>query len=564
MTSEDRISQLPADTRRHILSFLTTRDAILTSTLSRTWRYDWLRIPCLNFGRDFFFKRWKFKDNLTYKGTCQEGPDCKDALRFLEFLDRAVVSKGPTIQKLHLFIPPILSLSPRIASCLEGLIANELVVDVIGDSIISNLSRSCYVPKRVLSCNTMTELFIQGCNLSGISINEINLPSLRELSVNHVIMDQQMVENLVASCTGVEKLCFTDCEGFQSLQITRHPNLNYLEQKCNRGLELFQIDTANLRSLCHSPHSNTHPRCKLVLAASLHNLTHLELSDCRIDDGLDFCACWRLSDLRLLKCWFSDEWLDRHLSQLACLITLEIAFRHESEHWKITSAHLRSLKICCRRELEHVQINCPNLDEFIFYTQGNIISLSSDTTFAPACVSLQLQTIGTGDTTWDVKLVELFKQFRQSKSLSVEAAIIENVIIPRPVRQKYQSPLCEFEQLKLFPGAFVSCLDVTRSIEALLWLCPQLKTFHIMDQRLGPSPRPSFNTKHRTNLLNMLLKLNYKEPTELPRTSCGCYPSLPVNCWRHSLRDFEIIKQEGFKDDDGSLRRFLVRAITGI
>lgn len=556
MCLQDRISDLPIDVRKHILSFLPTRDAICTSLLSKSWRYDWLSLPFLDLGQGFFLKRWKFVNDFSYEQACQNLPDPDETLAFLEFLDKAIISKQQKIQRLKLCLPPIHDLSSRIAICLDGLIVNELEAEVIGDSEISNRSRFYYLPMCVLSSTCMTKLYIQGCNLTGISVNEINLPSLRELSVSYVIMDQQVVESLIASCTGVENLSFTYCQGFRSLQISGLPRLTYLEQKFNRHLEVFEINEESLRSLCHAPDT----RCKLVLPDSCPSLTQLELCECRLYDGFDIRTCQNLVVLKLLRCGIINEFLDQHLSQLSCLKALEIACCYGASDLKITSNHLQSLIIRCGRDrqLKHAEINCPNLVHFTFCTGGGIISLSSETILAPACVSLQFSVNGTGDSSWDVNLVEFLKQLRLSKYLTIETVIIENVIIPARLRLQYPSPLCQFEQVKLFPERCVSCLDVTRSIDALLWLCPELKTLSILDEKLGPNP-PPLSRQHTRSLLKMLLRLNYKNQTELSQTICGCNPSLTVNCWRHSLRDFEIIEQHGFEDNDGSLRRFLER-----
>ncbi|XP_077242048.1 putative F-box/LRR-repeat protein At5g38386 [Tasmannia lanceolata] len=51
----DLISGLPDTILRNILSFLPTHYAVLTSLLSKRWRYLWTSIPCLDFDHKLFY-----------------------------------------------------------------------------------------------------------------------------------------------------------------------------------------------------------------------------------------------------------------------------------------------------------------------------------------------------------------------------------------------------------------------------------------------------------------------------------------------------------------------------
>uniref|UniRef100_A0A803LSJ5 F-box/LRR-repeat protein 15/At3g58940/PEG3-like LRR domain-containing protein n=1 Tax=Chenopodium quinoa TaxID=63459 RepID=A0A803LSJ5_CHEQI len=462
-----------------------------TSTLSKSWRYEWLGIPYLNFGRNFLLKRWDLD------GESDDFPHSVTAVPNLE-----VVQRPTTLNDLY-----------------------------------------C-VPEFILSFNSLTKLCIQGCKLSDeISVNEINLPALRELSMSYVVMNQQVVDNLLASCTRVEKLSFTDCRGYRSLQILRHPNLQHLIQISGISLELLEINSENLRSLFHA---KLGAQCKLVLSASCFStLTDIELVGCNVDDELGFGIYPGLSDLKLSKCWFTNYWLKRHLSQLLCLTVLRIVYSSGLQHYlRITSGRLRSL------ELNKTELKLSaNLYNFTFSSQWNLTSLSSETRLLPSSITVKLPINAPSNNTWDVQIMRLLEQLRHCKSLCIETALIESVIIRRPARQRYESPLCEIDELKVSCSSSVSFLDITRCIEAMLWLFPRLKTLRIME---FVPPRLSSFAHLTNNLFNFLLKLNYKEPTnELPQTTCGCYPSQPINCWRHSLRDFEIVEQQGFEDNEG-------------
>lgn len=56
----DLLSALPDDVRSHILSFLTTKEAALTSVLSKKWRYMFTRVPVLDVDDSDFLHPWIF------------------------------------------------------------------------------------------------------------------------------------------------------------------------------------------------------------------------------------------------------------------------------------------------------------------------------------------------------------------------------------------------------------------------------------------------------------------------------------------------------------------------
>jgi len=56
----DRISGLPDELRRHILSFLPARDAVCTSVLSPKWRHLWASARRLNVDAEGFTSKRKF------------------------------------------------------------------------------------------------------------------------------------------------------------------------------------------------------------------------------------------------------------------------------------------------------------------------------------------------------------------------------------------------------------------------------------------------------------------------------------------------------------------------
>ncbi|EOA14397.1 hypothetical protein CARUB_v10027593mg [Capsella rubella] len=71
-TTKSRISELPEDLILTILSFLPTKHAVLTSLLSKKWKYLWTKVPRLEYNvyhhKDITsFKRFMDKSMLSHK-----------------------------------------------------------------------------------------------------------------------------------------------------------------------------------------------------------------------------------------------------------------------------------------------------------------------------------------------------------------------------------------------------------------------------------------------------------------------------------------------------------------
>ena len=88
----DRIGSLPEEVLSHILSFLTTKEAALTSILSKRWRNLFTLVPSLDIDDSVFLNP-------------EEGKRERDGIlqSFMDFVDRVLASQGDTpIEKFSL------------------------------------------------------------------------------------------------------------------------------------------------------------------------------------------------------------------------------------------------------------------------------------------------------------------------------------------------------------------------------------------------------------------------------------------------------------------------------
>ncbi|XP_006442018.2 LOW QUALITY PROTEIN: F-box/LRR-repeat protein At4g14103 [Citrus clementina] len=89
INKKDRISCMPDSILCHILSFLSTEDAVRTSILSSRWKLVWASLPNL-----------MFNDKLCYR---RDGTSDNGALtRFENFVDRMLLSNSVSISKFSL------------------------------------------------------------------------------------------------------------------------------------------------------------------------------------------------------------------------------------------------------------------------------------------------------------------------------------------------------------------------------------------------------------------------------------------------------------------------------
>ncbi|MCD7452198.1 hypothetical protein HAX54_015478 [Datura stramonium] len=64
MEGTDQISKLPEPILDHILSFLVTKEAVKTSTLSKVWNSVWTSLSCLDFGDNYLRKSKNIVDQI--------------------------------------------------------------------------------------------------------------------------------------------------------------------------------------------------------------------------------------------------------------------------------------------------------------------------------------------------------------------------------------------------------------------------------------------------------------------------------------------------------------------
>ncbi|CAL1392467.1 unnamed protein product [Linum trigynum] len=188
-STPDRISNVPANAIEQILTLLPIKDAARTSILSRNWRHHWRSIPQLVFDGSFA--------PLPNTGPCL--PDEKKVM--VDIYEALLVHDG-RVTKFELSIPglredcqQIYKLIPHLAS--KGVQELALRFSVGQIKLPSSLFTACH----------LTVLKLQHCSV-GAPSSFVGFRKLVILELEHVIMPEDFLQNLLPVCPLLEELRF--------------------------------------------------------------------------------------------------------------------------------------------------------------------------------------------------------------------------------------------------------------------------------------------------------------------------------------------------------------------
>ncbi|KAF8029799.1 hypothetical protein BT93_E2277 [Corymbia citriodora subsp. variegata] len=205
----DCISQLPNDIIFRIFSFLTTKDAIKTSVLSKRWRSTWTANQYMSF-------------SLPLDSSC-------NLKSFVAFVNSVLLSCTAIKVKRFLFNAPCLAF---MQSSLDTWLQFAIMHNVEEVSITPHYWRyNIYsLPQILFHCTTLESLCVSQCCFS--VIGTVNWCSLKILRIEYAeLNDEGMVTVLSGS-----------------------PVLEFLELKSCRGIEHIMVESKSLRELVIDSH----------------------------------------------------------------------------------------------------------------------------------------------------------------------------------------------------------------------------------------------------------------------------------------------------------------------
>ncbi|EYU30178.1 hypothetical protein MIMGU_mgv1a025101mg [Erythranthe guttata] len=202
----DRISELPKEILHRILYFLSQKDAVRTSVLSKSWRYIWCTRPNLDFSHKSF-KGDKTKFLSVVDKTLQHY--CNQRLCLEEFR-LCMLGDDSADQESVLFFDkwiPLLT-SMGVKDFQLSIIAEQSVRGIIDLHV-------------VLKAESLTLLWLYNCNLGQNIPENIPFVRLQELQLCNVLIKNEIVDKIISSCPLLTTMLFLDCEGLKTIKKIR-------------------------------------------------------------------------------------------------------------------------------------------------------------------------------------------------------------------------------------------------------------------------------------------------------------------------------------------------------
>ncbi|XP_061988356.1 F-box/FBD/LRR-repeat protein At1g16930-like [Rosa rugosa] len=195
--NEDRISGLPGAVLCHILSFLSTREAVKTSVLSHRWKNVWASVPILDFDEEEYYLEYVFR---TLSRPIGYDPDW-----FAQFVNRVLLFRCPgDIHRFRLVATRMHDVSLIYAWISTAIRRNVVELDLrVGTSTDPHFE----IPKRLFMCSTLVKLKLWlRRDISVITPRSNCFPCLKFLHVTLLYPDSDSMEKLFSRFPVLEDL----------------------------------------------------------------------------------------------------------------------------------------------------------------------------------------------------------------------------------------------------------------------------------------------------------------------------------------------------------------------
>lgn len=252
IAAEDRISQLPDDILRHILSLLTLHEVNRTSILSKRWHYVRSSFPYLAFDQRFFIKNPSDIE--------KRKPDIDGKVEKFEIFFHGSVLKFLYMRRFYLFMCLI---NFRYISDLDHWIWLAIQNNVIELDLHFLIRPGCFpmgycLDASILVAESLTVLSLNGCwlNSTDLRVDTIKIHSLQELCLVNASIPEHTIQKLILGCPLIYSLTLLCCWHVKNLALSSLVMLKKLElqNRSNIGdrFERIEFQELKLRTLSYS------------------------------------------------------------------------------------------------------------------------------------------------------------------------------------------------------------------------------------------------------------------------------------------------------------------------
>ncbi|CAG7902977.1 unnamed protein product [Brassica rapa] len=233
----DRVSILPDEVFCHILSFLTTKEAALTSILAKRWRNLLAFVPSLTIDDSVFLHPEEGK---------REREDIIQS--FMDFVDRVLALQGNSpLNKFSLKCVTVVD-TDRVDGWVSNALARGAVSDLDLKIIIpSDIGEFYKLSPKCFECNTLVSLKIhRGIDISLVAAR-ILLPLLKTLVLDSVPVCPNEFEILLHALPSLEELVlvYVMWKGMEDVTVSS-PSLKTLTMTLDYTLKSLSFDAPSL------------------------------------------------------------------------------------------------------------------------------------------------------------------------------------------------------------------------------------------------------------------------------------------------------------------------------
>ncbi|EXB55871.1 Putative FBD-associated F-box protein [Morus notabilis] len=455
----DRISTLSNTLIHRILSSVSTVDVVRMSILSKRWSRMWYTVPHLRFyDSDAGFRKWKVFDNFMAK--CLER--------------REIGMSNNTscaVTKFKLHIKHFWCRDENLHRLLHSPVIRNNVEELDLSMEPKYNGAVCYcLPYTALNGKSITVLKLNHVELEDSDNFSVNLPSLKSLCLEEVIVNDVTLSKLLLGCPSLEKLMLKKCPKLFNPRILSS-SLKFFEMEgfIRPSHKELQVEAINLQTL--------------VLRALYH--------------GLNLCECSAVRTLSIHSIPnMRGESLEAIISKLPLLEDLSLRHCDLLRHFKISSKSLKSFTFAKFSRVEvNATLETPNLVSFCYTGDmkfGVSMALPND--------SLMNGHIKINDCIIYEASNLYNKMIKFLSSINFSWNILTLEVRSEELRKTCGSPLTKIRHLKVKTLLRLNKKTSSDLRDSLHWASPDLETLDIEDGGKGDDDVSDFgNWMFRTN-----------------------------------------------------------------